>query len=48
MDSPVERPAGVSSTRERRWGLAGGLVGGAVGIGSAVVAIGLDGAALFA
>ena len=47
MDVPVERDAGVSASRERRWGLIGGLTGTVVGIGSAAVAIGLDGASFY-
>ncbi|HEY7699189.1 MAG TPA: hypothetical protein VIE88_12280 [Vicinamibacteria bacterium] len=44
MDSPIERSAGVSTSRERKWGLIGGLVGTVVGVGSAAVAVGIDGA----
>jgi hypothetical protein len=47
MDSPVERSAGVSASRERKWGLIGGLAGTVVGVGSAAVAIALDGAAFY-
>jgi hypothetical protein len=35
---PVEPAAGTSWERERHWGLIGGLVGAAVGIGGLVVA----------
>lgn len=47
MDSPVDRSAGTSAARERKWGMIGGLVGAAVGIGSAAIAVGIDGAALY-
>jgi hypothetical protein len=41
---PVERSAGVSAARERRWGLIGGAAGAIVGGGSALVTVFLDGA----
>jgi hypothetical protein len=47
MDAPVERHAGISATRERRWGIIGGLVGSVVGVGSAAIAIGIDGASFY-
>lgn len=47
MDSPIERSAGVSVSRERKWGLIGGLAGAAVGIGSAAIAVGIDGASFY-
>jgi hypothetical protein len=47
VDVPVERDAGVSASRERKWGLIGGVTGTVVGVGSAAVAIGLDGAAYY-
>jgi hypothetical protein len=47
MDSPVERSAGVSALRERKWGLIGGLMGAVVGVGSAAVAVGIDGASFY-
>jgi len=47
MDVAVERDAGVSASRERKWGLIGGLVGTAVGVGSAAVAVGIDGASFY-
>src|SRR3990172_8529422 len=47
MDRPVDRDAGVSASQERKWGLIGGLVGTVVGVGSAAVAVGLDGAPFY-
>lgn len=47
MDSPIAREAGVSSSHERKWGVIGGIAGTAVGVGSAAVAIGLDGAGFY-
>ena len=47
MDAPAERNTGVSASRERKWGLIGGLTGTVVGGGSAAVAGGLDGAAFY-
>jgi hypothetical protein len=47
MDSPIVREAGVSSSRERKWGLIGGLAGTVVGVGSAAVAVGIDGASFY-
>jgi hypothetical protein len=44
VDRPVERGAGVSTRRERRWGLIGGLVGAAFGLGSALIAVYVEGA----
>jgi hypothetical protein len=38
LDTPVELSAGSSSRRERRWGLIGGLMGAAVGVGGFVIA----------
>jgi len=43
-DRPVERGAGVSMRRERQWGLFGGLVGAVFGIGSALIAVYVEGA----
>ncbi len=42
-DSPVDKRAGLSPSHERRWGLIGGTVGPLVGVGSALVAVGIDG-----
>src|SRR5438046_10013748 len=36
-DFPLERLAGVSARRERRWGLIGGVVGSLAGVGSFLV-----------
>lgn len=47
MDSPIERSAGVSASRERKWGFIGGLAGAAVGIGSAAIAVLIDGASFY-
>jgi hypothetical protein len=47
VDVPVDREAGVSASRERKWGLVGGLAGTVVGVGSAAVAVGIDGAAFY-
>jgi hypothetical protein len=43
LDSPVEPPAGISSSRERRWGIVGGLVGAGVGVGSLLIAWAIQG-----
>ena len=43
-DRPVERGVGVSMRRERQWGLFGGLVGAVFGIGSALIAVYVEGA----
>ncbi len=47
MESAVERSAGVSAAKERKWGWIGGLLGTLVGVGSAAIAVGIDGAPLF-
>jgi hypothetical protein len=39
MDVPIGRAAGVSPSRERLWGVAGGAIGSLVGIGGLVVAL---------
>jgi hypothetical protein len=44
---PVERLAGVSGSRERLWGWIGGATGALAGVGSAFVAVFLDGAPWF-
>jgi len=43
-DCPAERDAGVSRRRERRWGLLGSLTGAMFGIGSALIAVYVEGA----
>ncbi len=47
METAIDRSAGVSASRERKWGLIGGLTGTVVGVGSAAVAIVLDGSELY-
>lgn len=47
IETPVDRAAGLSSRRERRWGLVGGLLGSLFGAGAAVVAVFLDGASWY-
>ena len=42
-ESSLDPTAGLSPARERRWGIMGGTVGPIVGIGSALVAVGIDG-----
>jgi hypothetical protein len=44
VDRPVERDAGVSIRRERLWGLSGGLAGAVFGLGSALIAVYIEGA----
>jgi len=44
---PVPVDAGVSARHDRRWGLIGGLLGAAVGLGSAAIAVFIEGADLF-
>ena len=46
MDSSIGTTAGSSAAAERKWGWIGGLAGTLVGVGSAVVAVGIDGAPL--
>jgi hypothetical protein len=43
-ERPVDRSAGLSPARERRWGLIGGLAGALAGSICALVAVYLDGA----
>ena len=45
-DRPVEPTAGMSGTRERLWGIVGGLVGSAAGGGSFLIAWLIDHAPL--
>ena len=42
-ENPVDKKAGLSPARERRWGLIGGTLGPLVGVGAALVAVGIDG-----
>jgi hypothetical protein len=44
VDRPVERGAGVSMRRERWWGVFSGLVGVVFGLGSALIAVYVEGA----
>jgi hypothetical protein len=46
-ERPLAREEGLSAVRERRWGWIGGGVGSVVGIGSAAVAMLVDGAPLY-
>src|SRR5437867_10163605 len=43
-ETPVPVGAGVSRDRDRMWGLIGGLLGVAVGLGSAAIAVFVEGA----
>ncbi len=43
-ETPIERGAGRSSRRERIWGIVGGSLGVGVGLGSALIAIFVEGA----
>ena len=43
LDQPVERKQGISSHRERRWGVVGGISGSLVGGGAALVGVFIDG-----
>jgi hypothetical protein len=40
----VGRDAGISAARERRWGLLGGILGALYGLGSALIAVFVEGA----
>jgi len=44
LESALSGDQGRSATRERRWGFIGGVVGSVAGVGSAAVAILVDGA----
>jgi len=46
-ETPITTSDGVSSRHDRTWGLIGGLLGVAVGVGSAAVAIFVEGANAF-
>ena len=48
VDRPVERGDGVSTRRERQWGLFGGIVGALFGVGSALIAVYVEGASWWA
>ena len=39
MDVPIGRAAGLSPSRERLWGVVGGIIGSLVGVGGLVVAL---------
>jgi divalent metal cation (Fe/Co/Zn/Cd) transporter len=43
-ETPVPVGAGLSARRDRIWGLVGGLLGVAVGVGSAAIAVFVEGA----
>ena len=43
-DTPVGLRDGVSARRERLWGFTGGILGALVGVGSAAVAVFIEGA----
>jgi hypothetical protein len=43
----VDRTAGLSGRRERRWGVVGGMVGSLAGVGAALVAVLGDGASWY-
>lgn len=42
-NQPVERSQGVSSDRERRWGVIGGISGSLAGGGAALIGVFIDG-----
>lgn len=44
LETPIATRDGISARRDRRWGLAGGVIGLAVGLGSAAIAIFVEGA----
>jgi hypothetical protein len=47
IDTPIATTQGLSSRRDRVWGWTGGVVGVAVGLGSAAIAIFVEGANAF-
>src|ERR1700694_14112 len=47
MEAPIAPTAGVSRRRDRIWGWTAGIVGTAVGLGSAAVAIFVEGASAY-
>lgn len=44
MERPIATGDGTSGARERRWGLIGGVLGVSVGVGSALIAVLVEGA----
>jgi hypothetical protein len=42
-ENPVDITAGLSPSRERRWGLIGGTVGSLVGVGAGLIGFAIDG-----
>ena len=46
-DRPAESMVGLAARRERIWGLVGGAIGATVGIGSALIAVFVEGAPAF-
>jgi hypothetical protein len=44
VETPISSAQGLSSSRDRMWGWVGGILGGAVGLGSAAIAIFVEGA----
>ena len=46
-ETPVPRSAGLSPKRDRMWGFIGGVLGVTVGVGSAVIAVLVEGADLW-
>jgi len=46
-ERPIERAAGISAARERRWGWIGGTAGALAGCASALTAVLVDGAPWF-
>lgn len=47
IDQPVPPTAGISSRHDRMWGLIGAVLGVLVGVGSAAIAVLVEGAGLF-
>jgi uncharacterized membrane protein YfcA len=43
-DQPISTTAGRSASRERRWGIVGGILGSLFGVGSALIAVYVQGA----
>lgn len=44
LETPISTRDGISGRRDRRWGWVGGVVGLAVGLGSAAIAVYIEGA----
>ncbi|HEX9722780.1 MAG TPA: hypothetical protein VGC53_00690 [Vicinamibacteria bacterium] len=42
-ENPLDKTAGLSPSRERRWGMIGGTVGSLVGIGAGLIGFAIDG-----